>query len=227
MVGQNYYLITALPPLGELGSEPAMTQSQFLEHVGEESSARKSIESLFLSDDLLQRDSFLAGQIDQPRPAVLTDKQIRNEQPLPEDLLSAQEIEPQSQVGPDQLWEAYFRHACDVAGQTHNEFLGEWVAYEVGLRNALAWRRAEKLGLEPVDYLLATDLGSDEDFALVVNEWSAAPNPLAGAQVLDRARWNWIGQHDRWFSFADDELAGYAARLMLVVRWDRLSADRA
>jgi hypothetical protein len=41
-------------------------------------------------------------------------------------------------------------------------------------------------------------------------------------KVLDQARWRWLNDNDAWYSFADDELAAYAARLMLLHRWDRL-----
>ncbi|MCJ7542993.1 MAG: hypothetical protein MUP47_00235, partial [Phycisphaerae bacterium] len=105
-------------------------------------------------------------------------------------------------------------------------FLAQWVGYEVALRNALAAARAQALGLEAADYLVATDLGqADGDLSAVVGEWAAAPNPLAGLRVLDAARWDWLAWHDAWFSFQDDELIAYAAKLVLLDRWQRLTAE--
>ena len=103
-------------------------------------------------------------------------------------------------------------------------FLADWVGYEVALRNALAAARAKRLGLDENDYLVATDLAAtDEDFTTLLSEWTAASTPLAGLRVLIAARWAWLAEHDAWFSFSDDELAAYAAKLMLLHQWRRLA----
>ena len=71
---------------------------------------------------------------------------------------------------------------------------------------------------------MAGDLGdSRADLTRVLNEWSATPTPLAGLQVVLRARWVWVHEHDAWFSFRDDELAAYAAKLMLLHQWKRVA----
>ncbi len=228
MAGENYFLITALPSPPELGGAGAMTAGELIEHVGESTGPRSLIEAIFLADDLLQRDAFLAGELDQPTPAVLVGEQVRDEAPLPE-YLAAEVGESQSgRIATDSLWSAYYRYAAGIAARTHSAFLAAWIAHEVGLRNALVEARAKALSLEPGDYLVAIDLGDPhEDFAAVVSEWSAAGDPLAGLRVLDTARWRWLDEHDAWFSFADDELAAYAARLMLLNRWRRLTAEQA
>ena len=63
------------------------------------------------------------------------------------------------------------------------------------------------------------------DLSNMITEWSNAANPLAAQRVLDQARWRWIDTHEPYFTFQDDELAAYAARLLLVERWDRLKED--
>ena len=222
MIAQNYYLLTTLPPLGDLGGSPPLRPEQLLELLGDAPS-RELAEMIFLGDDLLQRDSLLAGREREVQPAVLSAEQLRDAQPLP-DYLAAEAEEQPPRVVTDMTWAAYFRHAANVALRHKSGFLAAWVAFEVALRNALAAERAKALDLEPGDYLVATDLaGPDEDLAGLVSEWSNAPDPLAALQILDRARWLWMQERDRWFSFADDELAAYAAKLMLLNRWDRLS----
>ncbi|MGB2821431.1 MAG: hypothetical protein WBF17_10645, partial [Phycisphaerae bacterium] len=73
-------------------------------------------------------------------------------------------------------------------------------------------------------HLVEPDLAAPQDeFTLVLGEWSAARDPLAGLRVLDAARWRWLIEHDAWFTFADDELAAYAAKLMLLHRWKRIA----
>lgn len=227
MASGNYFLITALPSPPELGGAGAMTPGELLDHIGESPGPRSLAEAIFLADDLLQRDAFLAGELPEPVPAVLTAEQVRNESPLPE-YLGGQTKEPRHErIATDSMWSAYYRHAAGVAAGTHSAFLAAWVGYEVGLRNALAEARAKALSLEPSDYLVATDLSDPrEEFAAVVSEWSAARDPLAGLRVLDSARWKWLDEHDAWFSFADDELAAYAARLILLNRWRRLASEQ-
>jgi hypothetical protein len=126
-------------------------------------------------------------------------------------------------LGVDRVWALYFEHAAKLA--RGGEMLAEWVRYEVGLRNALAAARAKALGLDAARYLVAERLGrGEEEYAAVLGEWSAAANPLAGLKVLDAARWNWIAEHSRHFTFSDDELAAYAARLVILHRWKRIAA---
>jgi hypothetical protein len=223
MKGESCYYITALPALGELGSEPPLTPSQLLEHVADNSDLRVLVEVLFLFDDLCQREAFLAGEIKDVDTTVLKKDQARNAAPLPRYLVSvAREVPAALQI--DGLWDNCFRHAKDVAQQHRSIFLADWVGHEVALRNALAVTRARRLGLEASNYLVATDLAdSGEDLTGIVNEWKTAPTPLTGLQVLIKARWTWLVEHDAWFTFNNDELAAYAAKLMLLHQWRRLS----
>lgn len=217
----NYYLLSALPSLVDLSAPPPLTCRDLLEHVRGTGCPQALVETVFLSDDLLQRDALLAGEIDQAEPAVLTVAQASDQEPLPHYLGSHDEAP--RRIAVDAIWEAYFRHAADVARRMDSAFLAAWTAHEVALRNAVAAARAGALGLEASDYLIAVDLSADLDLSAVTSEWASAPDPFAGLRILDMARWRWIGEHDTWFSFGDDELGAYAARLMLLVRWQRLS----
>lgn len=222
MAGNNYYLVSALPCLPALGSVPPLSLAALRDHVGEDGRARALVEAILLGDDLLERDAGLAGEPGEVAPTVLSPAQVRDEEPLPPHLVTEEDGVPP--IAADGVWAAYFRHAAEVARRRGSRFLAGWVAHEVALRNALATARAKALDLDPADYLVAPELGdTDADFAATVNDWTDAPNPLEGLRVLDRARWQWLADHDAWFSFADDELAAYAAKLMLLVRWHRLS----
>jgi len=223
MPGRNYFLVTALPGLEDLGSAPPLSLPGLLEHVDDAPAPHALIEALVLADDLLQRQAFLAGEIEQIAPAVLTGGQATDEEPLPAFLATPENEGPLRAVG-DVVWEQYYRHVADVARRRGSKFLAAWGAHEVALRNALAKARAEALGLEPADYLVAADLADrDADFDTLIHDWSSARDPLEGLKVLDRARWQWLGDHDGWFTFADDELVAYAAKLMLLCRWHRLT----
>jgi len=230
MPGQNYYLLTVLPGLGEPGSDPPLTPRAMLEMLAPAAGAYELASVIFLSDDLQLRQAVLAGEIpaEQAEPTVLSAEQVRDEVPLPNFLVGQDgqgDSAGQAQLGIDGVWAMYFAHAAKVA--RGNDMLTEWVRYEVGLRNALASARAKALGLEAARYLVTPELGYDDnEYTAVLGEWSAAPNPLAGMKVLDAARWAWIGEHDGWFTFEDDELAAYAARLVILHRWKRIAAAR-
>jgi hypothetical protein len=225
MAQRNYFLVSALPAMGDLGAAPPLAPADLCEHVAGGRRPIAIIEAVFLGDDLRQREAVLAGETEEVAPAVLTPAQVRDEEPLPA-YLAAEEDAAVPRVASDALWAAYFRHAAGVGRREGSPFLAAWVAHEVALRNALAAARAKALGLEAADYLVAPDLGSaDEDFGPLVNEWAAVANPLDGLKVLDRARWHWLTEHEAWFSFGDDELAAYAAKLMLLARWYRLRKE--
>ena len=234
MPGQNYYLLTALPGLGELGSDPPLTPQAMLDMLAPSPSAQRLAQVIFLSDDLLLRQAVMSGEIpaDQAEPVVLAPEQVRDEAPLPAFLANETDQDGRdgqgesaggARLGVDRVWTLYFEHAARSAHGS--DMLSEWVRYEVGLRNALAGARAKALGLDAARYLVAPALGrGEEEYAAVLSEWSAASNPLAGLQALDAARWNFIAEHSAHFTFSDDELAAYAARLVILHRWKRIAA---
>ena len=226
MTGNNYYILTALPGLGDFGSSAGLTPGKLLEYVTDEAGPRLLSEVIFLSDDLLQRQGYLAGEITETNPVVLTKSQTCNQEPLPTYLVGGRQEESTRAPG-DDLWANYYRYAADVARSQASDFLSAWVEYEVTLRNAVAAARAKALELDPADYLVAEELArSEEDFSQLLNEWSSSENPFAGLRILDKGRWDWLVRHEGWFSFADDELACYGAKLMLLSRWERMEQDR-
>ncbi len=84
-------------------------------------------------------------------------------------------------------------------------------------------RRARRLGLEVDDHLVAAELGEPaESFATIISERTAAATPLAELKMLIKARQAWLTEHEAWFSFSDDEFAAYAAKLMLLIQYERL-----
>jgi hypothetical protein len=228
MPGRNLYLLTALPSLGELGTQPPIGMRDLLDHLADTPKPYAEVEAILLGEDLRQREALLAGEIDQAAPAVLSHDQVRDQAPLPAYLAVAtdEEAGASHQLAVDRVWAAYFRRLANLGRSS--TFLAEWVGHEVGLRNALAAARAKALGLDAQRYLVEPQLGRPEDdFATVMGEWSGAPSPLAGLRVLDGARWAWLGEHEAWFTFADDELDAYAARLMLLHRWQRIADAKA
>jgi hypothetical protein len=223
---RHYFLATALPVLGEPGTRPPLTLAELAERL-EGSSALPLVSAILLEEDLLQRDACLAGELPEPRPAVLSPAQAAGRAPLPDHLTGDRSDEPCAVPG-DAVWAAYARHVAAVAAQRRSAFLAAWIGAEVGLRNALVVARARRLGLDPAGYLVARELAPPrprEDAVLA--GWAAAAHPLAGFQLLLRARWAWLAEHEPRYSFGDDELAAYAVRLVLLHRWYRASHEGA
>ncbi|MFP3937359.1 MAG: DUF2764 family protein [Phycisphaerae bacterium] len=227
MGGDNFYLLSSLPALNRLGDTPPLTEAGLLEKVSGSPGPRRLIETLMLSDDLLQREAMLSGELEEVSPAVLSAAQARNDEPLPDYLTPQEQAEGESpRAATDALWDRYFRWAAEVANREGSRFLLDWVGYEVALRNALAGERARALGLEPGPYMVARDLADETvDLDEAISQFSSAENPLAAMKALDEARWAWLNENEPYYSFADDELAAYAAKLMLMYRWHRLSGD--
>lgn len=222
----RHYYITTLPTLGELGSDPPMGLADLVEHAGEQKSWREHVEAVVLLDDLLQREAFLAGEIEEVEPAVLSLQQVQGEAPLPEMFSETDDRDRPNAIEADVLWERYFRYVHELGKSRDCAFLVRWVEFEVALRNGLATARAKRLGLDESAYLVAPDLNApDENLSLVQSEWEAATTPLAGLRVVIRARWSWIEQHDAWFSFSVDELLAYAVRVMLLEQWRRTASE--
>ena len=222
---RDFYLATSLPVLPVLGKAPPMTPAELLEHLASRPAAAEAAAAIFLGDDLLQRQSLLAGQKLQAQPCVLSPGQLRDQEPLPEYLAAVPADLPAGRLGADAVWSAYYLYAEAVGRRCRNRFLALWVGFEVALRNALAAARAKALGLAVEDHLLLPALGqTDWNLGATVAEWTSAATPLEGLRRLDEARWDWIAAHDQWFSFTDDELAAYAARLLLLARWARIAS---
>ncbi|HSW45364.1 MAG TPA: DUF2764 family protein [Phycisphaerae bacterium] len=228
--GDRYYYLASLQTPGDLGSVLPMTPAQLLASLESSRELLPLVQALFLLDDLVQREAFLAGEVGDVEPAVLSVAQARNEAPMPSCLTSPAQDETGSRssrsIPVDDLWEAYFRHAFSVARRLDCPFLAAWVGYEVALRNHLAALRARKLGLEPADYLVASDLADENaDFSSLAGEWNAASTPLDAHKTLIRARWAWVLENQAWFSFSNDELAVYAVQIMMLGQWRRISAS--
>jgi hypothetical protein len=216
-----YYGVTALPVLGELGSAPPLELAELMEMV-RGTPAAEPVAAILLSDDLLQRDACLAGELPEPSPAVLTKAQVRGQEPLP-DYLAAREGVGEMVPG-DSVWAAYYQYGAELAERQHSDFLRQWVGEEVGMRNGLALARARALNLDPAGYLIAQELAQNKaGVDDVVGEWAAAHDPLEGLQILLESRWRWVSEHDAWFSFSADEVAAYAAKLLLLHRWVRVT----
>lgn len=228
MSAGNYYTLTALPPLDLPGAAPPLSLSEYLARVPA-GAATRLVRALLLGEDLLLREALLAGELRAAEPVVLTAAQVAGEEPLPFELAAAgaaPDHDGATHALPiDALWDAYYRHAAALAAELRSDFLQQWVATEVRLRNELARTRARALGLQPAAYLVARALeGGAAAVEPAVAAWQNARDPLAGLRALLTARWRWIEQQEPLFTFSTDEYVAYAAKLALLHRWQRSAA---
>lgn len=225
------YLLSVLPALEPMGSIPPMSKRDLLEQVANSNGPVKTVEMLLLSDDLTQYQALLTGEItnDQTDSAILSFNKAENESVLPDFLLSEEATEEQqdNRSSVDAIWSRYFHHASSVARRERSSFLKGWIAFEVGLRNALVTARAHTLELDPATYLVAPELADkDMDYSHIVSAWSAATDPLAALEVLDKSRWDWLEEREDWYSFSASEIEVYAAKLVLLHHWRRILSDK-
>lgn len=224
MTSLNYYHLATLPTLAEPGEPVEITGRELLCQLaegGEDSQAGTLVKTILLSDDLIQRDCILSGQDITPQLSVLSMEQIEDQELLPDYLFC--EPSDHKTIPSDLIWESYFRYADTVAQDLNSVFLATWVRYEVSLRNGMAEKRAQDLGLDPADYMVATEL-STTDVSADTGRWTSgmSNDPLAGQKALDAARWEHLDETEPYYSFGDDEIGAYAARLVIAIRWARI-----
>lgn len=224
------YILSALPALEPIGSTPAMSKKEFYTLICGSKGPVNTIEVILLSDDLLQYEALLSKEIDSARVdlAVLEFEKGDHQPALPLYLLSEEGTDGKenNRLASDGLWSRYFHHAALVGKQKRSCFLGAWIGFEVGLRNALTGARAQLLELDPDLYLVCPELAdTDTDYNNIISAWHAALNPLAALEVLDKARWDWLEEHGKLYSFRADEIEVYAAKLMLLHHWKRILSD--
>jgi hypothetical protein len=93
---------------------------------------------------------------------------------------------------------------------------------ETQLRNAVARRRAQKLGVDPSDYLHRHD-GFSGTIETLVAEAFSKNDPVELEQGLDRIRWqltNELVPLDDPFGF--ERVLAYGIQLKIIERWNRM-----
>ena len=225
------YLLSALVSLDTLNSAAPITKLELMQKVSQANGPVNTVKVILLSDDLVLREALLTGEI-QPNQAdfaVLTPSVSEsNTLTLPDYLMpdNTDDTQDNTYKAIDDIWARYFRYAFKTAKQAKSTFLKAWVGFEVGLRNALSTARADTLDLDVQPYLVTPDLGSnDMDFSGIITQWSSASDPLGAMEILDKARWAWLEEYGLWYSCKADEIEAYAAKLILMQRWQRLASE--
>lgn len=98
----------------------------------------------------------------------------------------------------------------------------EWNNIETQLRNALARNRAQKLGIDPGDYLRPHE-GFSGTIEVLATDAFTHDDPIDLEQAIDRARWQLadselVGQD----AFGFGKVLAYGIQLKIVERWHRM-----
>lgn len=219
MSGSNYYLLSALPGLGPLGSRPAVSLPAFWDELNDRPALQAQVAVPILADELLCQESLRVGAEIECDPIVSTLEPwqgivefIRTGDPTD----GATRFVNDEQVLPvlDMLWRRYFEFARKEGLRLGSPFLLKWVEFEVALREAFVLARGSDAPGRGAT--ISFDLGT------VVAAWREAHNPLMAAQIVERFRYGWISEHEAWFSFGDEEIVAYALKLIIQWRWLRL-----
>ena len=220
MEKRYYFILTALPELPQLGQPAPLGLAEFRELIIEEGPESVLVDAVLLEEDLTMREAVLSGEIDHAEGIVLTDEQVMGREDLPDFLRT--EPDRHYRIAADATWWNYYNYVNDLAQSHHNAFLRNWVGFEVNLRNALVEARAAKLNLQASDFIVAQDIGEDQDVSEIISAWSTAPTPIKAMQVLDQHRRKWLDDNVAYYNFGIDEILAYARTLILVARWYRL-----
>lgn len=101
--------------------------------------------------------------------------------------------------------------------------LKKWFSFEIALRNEFVKIRASYRHIDPVPYLRQDGYTGSSLFHVVMGA-HRNPSLLDAEKVLDQERWNFLEELERGHYFDLDFLIVYALKLLLLERWERISA---
>lgn len=214
------YLLSALPSLSLFGEAPPLSLFELKDLVADTPEARQLVETILLEHDLMKRQCALHGETEGLTPLVLSERQIKGQEDLPEFL----HTEDSAGSDSDTIWGAYFLYMRDMGRSLKCPFLELWAGFEVALKNMLSYEREKHLNVPLEDFFVAESLAYNSALVdLAVSRWASAKNPLQAEKELDMARWEKLQEIGGWFSFSLDEIGAYAKGLLLLHRWARLN----
>ncbi len=116
------------------------------------------------------------------------------------------------------VWESYYRALIDLADQHSCRFLREFAQFEVGLRNAIAKKRAEGFAVDS-DHAQVMDGADALLYGQLVLRAAEAEDPQAREMILDRERLALYQELEGIDPFAVDALLAYLASALVLDSW--------
>lgn len=99
--------------------------------------------------------------------------------------------------------------------------------FETMLRNELVRIRAAHRKIDPQKYLRFDGFSGQSIYHIALAA-HRNPSPLDGERILDKERWNFLGELSIGHYFDLDFLIAYAGKLLILERWERINkSDKA
>lgn len=227
------YLMSFLPALDGLEVPPAMKLEDFWSRLCEiGGDAQPAVELVFTRLDVLALIAALtkSGTDAEALAFALSPEQLEGNQDLPEWMGPWSFNDKADWADTDRLWHAYYTRGLEIARQSGSRLLEKYIIWDINLANALAYERCSRMGVSPEQFVLnipeAEGVYERQDFSEIISRWKQEKSVMESEKSLDRARWAFIEENIPYFTFAADEVTGYALRLALAARWGRIDAAR-
>jgi Protein of unknown function (DUF2764) len=218
-----YRLMTSLPTIPEEVVPLSVSLSEVVTQILDEVSGshRSLVQALLWKVDaangeaiLLKKDVFYPG-------GTLSKEDFEtmlNLPPFLDDLFRSGDALAQPTMVVQAVWENYYNALFSLADTVSNKFLKSFAQFEVGIRNAIAKKRAEKMGLD-VDTVQVLG-GSDAIlYSQIVLKATEADDPQSREMILDRERLALYQELEGIDPFGVDALLAYLAGAILLDSW--------
>lgn len=212
MTTRLFYLLSLLPPLPALGEKPGTSFADIQRLVSTQDS-KGVVETVRLLVMEEQLHELTLRKLQNPQTSLAAAYEE-----FPDSVRTALN-HPNSATDEDlwltEIWSQFFQHALALGQMISSGLLTRWATWEADLRRQFVMFRLSQ----------TSDATFEFDHQRLIESWKAAENPMVGERLLDEARWSFIEQESRQYSFELDECIAYLLKLRLLVRYEKL--DRA
>jgi Protein of unknown function (DUF2764) len=214
--------MTALPPLSLDISSTVTPLKDVVEMIYEdvEGGYRELVEALLWKIDTSNAETFLLKEKYFDPRGTISLEDFENQQDLPphiEDFFMDEGF-----TDPDivvrSLWEAYYLTVKELAHRHSSRFLIEYFEMEIGLRNAIAKVRAEKLGLDVENSQILSGEDAFQYSSLVLRA-SEESDPQARELLIDKVRLEKLEELEGIDPFSIDAVLTYLAGAIILDSW--------
>jgi hypothetical protein len=222
MATRLYFLLSFLPTLPPLGESPPITIEEVLRIIKDErvEEARILADAFDFEAQLMKAaylrllgysasDTADSFSFDRTVPPFIDEIFLKDPRVVGEDAWFTE------------LWSEHLDFLEEVGKLVGSPLLWRYAKWERSLRDQLAILRRP-----PEEEAQAPTVSGDKwDHRPLLADWRAAPDPMAGERLLDKARLKFIDEKSQRYSFRIDELTAYFLKLGLLARHARLQRE--
>lgn len=105
-----------------------------------------------------------------------------------------------------------------------NALFDNWLRFYRGLRNELAWFRAQEFNKDPYDHMRG-DRHVESVIVDIIAEASKSANPLVAERALDRVKWQKLEELLQGHYFDLEVLIVYAIKLQILDKYRKINSS--